>query len=75
MEKIHRQLEGRGILEYWTEKDVSQSTRFSLQTLRNWRHKRTGIPYLKLSGGSVRYKPEAVQKFMEAVTVEPEAGK
>jgi len=75
MTERHKELMDRGILEYWTERDVSRVTKFGLQTLRNWRHERRGIPYLKISGGSIRYKPEDVQKFMEITHIEPGAAK
>jgi hypothetical protein len=63
----------RGVIEYYlTEREVSKSTGFAVPTLRNMRHQRRGIPYLKVQGRSVRYRPEDVSLFMEAVRVVPE---
>jgi len=58
--------------QYVTEKEVSESTNFSIQTLRNHRHESRGIPYLKI-GRSVRYRPADVTAYMEKCFVDPEA--
>ncbi len=49
---------------YVTEKEVARITRRALPTLRNDRHMKRGIPYVKV-GRSVRYKLEDVINFME----------
>lgn len=49
---------------YVDEKVVAKMTGFSLQTLRNHRHLRRGIPYYKL-GRSVRYCLEDVKKYFD----------
>ncbi len=50
---------------YLTEKEVAQITARALPTLRNERHLHRGIPYLKISKRSIRYKTEDVIAFME----------
>ena len=59
------------IEDYLTEKEVSRTTKFSIQTLRNHRHESRGIPYLKINK-SVRYRPADVKRYMEKVFVNPE---
>ena len=58
--------------KYLNEKEVAQLTRRGLQTLRNDRFLRQGIPYLKI-GRSVRYSLEDVIAFMESHKVRTEA--
>ncbi len=55
--------------QYLTENEVSQMTRFAVQTLRNDRFNRRGIPYHKI-GKSVRYKLADVIQFMESGRIE-----
>lgn len=50
--------------KYLTEKQVSEITRIALSTLRNHRHQRRGIPYVKY-GKSVRYDLNDVLNFMD----------
>ena len=50
---------------YLTEIEVEHVTGRSRFTLRNERFLRRGIPYLKISTRSVRYKTEDVIAFME----------
>jgi hypothetical protein len=57
--------------QFLTETEVSQMTRIALQTLRNDRFKRHGIPYYKVGNGkSVRYKLIDVINFMESGRIE-----
>lgn len=51
-----------------TEKTVSEITGRALQTLRNDRHKRQGVPYSRV-GRSIRYKLQDVLEFMESKRV------
>ena len=51
------------------EKEVSRITGFALPTLRNDRHLKKGIPYMK-RGRSVRYCLKDVHNYMEARRVE-----
>ena len=51
---------------YLNEVEVSAFTGRALSTLRNDRFLRRGIPYLKISKRSVRYRTEDVVNFMEA---------
>jgi|APSaa5957512622_1039677.scaffolds.fasta_scaffold08511_4 hypothetical protein len=60
------------IENYLTERDVSEITKFKIQTLRNHRHESRGIPYLKI-GRSIRYRTEDVKAHMEKCFVDPEA--
>jgi hypothetical protein len=60
-----------GEVQYLTENEVSRITRRALQTLRNDRHRRRGIPYVKV-GRSVRYKLDDVYEFMESRRIETE---
>jgi predicted DNA-binding transcriptional regulator AlpA len=54
---------------YLDEVEVAELTGRKVQTLRNDRFKRQGLPYVKL-GRSVRYSYQDVVKFMEARKVE-----
>ncbi len=58
---------------YVSEKEVSQITGLALPTLRNWRFKRTGMPYSKV-GRSVRYAMEDVLHYMESRKVRTDEG-
>jgi hypothetical protein len=53
------------------EREVSKIIGISATTLRIWRHKRRGIPYVKC-GGAVRYRLADVLKYIEANTVHTE---
>ena len=46
------------------EKTVSEKLQVSVQTLRNWRHKGVGPPYVKL-GRAVRYDLQQVSEFLD----------
>ncbi len=50
---------------YLTEKETSELTRKALSTLRNDRHLRRGLPYIK-DGASIRYNLTDVVTYMEA---------
>jgi len=50
---------------YLSEKEVAAITGRAVQTLRNDRFTRRGIPYYKISKRSIRYKTEDVITFME----------
>lgn len=51
---------------YLNEKEVAAITGRAVQTLRNDRFSRRGIPYYKISKRSIRYKSSDVRAFMEA---------
>lgn len=51
---------------YLNEKEVAALTGRAVFTLRNERHLRRGLPYLKIGRRSVRYKVEDVVAYMEA---------
>ena len=52
-------------IQWINEHEVSAITGRAVQTLRNDRHKRKGLPYCKV-GASVRYKLNDVEQFMDA---------
>jgi hypothetical protein len=52
-------------LRYLTEKETAELTRKALSTLRNDRHLRRGLPYIK-DGASIRYNLNDVISYMEA---------
>jgi len=56
---------------YINEHVVSKITGIAVQTLRNDRHRRRGIPYIKI-GRSCRYKLADVIEFMERHRVQTE---
>jgi hypothetical protein len=51
---------------YLNEEEVSLITGRAISTLRNDRHLRRGIPYLKIGRRAVRYKLDDTLSFMEA---------
>ncbi len=58
------------------EKEASRILGVAVQTLRNWRHQRTGPAYIKLSPGSrgrVGYLTEDLESYRMARRIEPEA--
>ncbi len=57
------------LIQYLTEKEVSEITRRALSTLRNERFLGKGIPYSKI-GRSVGYRMDKVIEFMEAGRIE-----
>lgn len=50
---------------YLNEKETSKFTGRALSSLRNDRHLRRGIPYLKVGPRTIRYKLQDVIEFME----------
>jgi hypothetical protein len=55
---------------YVDEHKGSDVTGWKVQTLRNWRHKGVGPPYVKV-GRSVRYNVNDLIDFMERHKIEP----
>lgn len=51
---------------FLNEFEVSAITGRAVATLRNDRHLRRGLPYLKVSARSIRYRTPDVMIFMEA---------
>jgi hypothetical protein len=51
---------------YLNEVEVAAITGRAVPTLRNERHLRRGLPYLKVSKRTIRYKTEDVTAFMES---------
>jgi len=58
-------------VQYVDEKEISKITGIAIQTLRNHRFRRVGIPYHKL-GKSVRYSLEDVYQYMQSHKIETE---
>ena len=56
---------------YLNEQEVSVITGFKLPTLRNHRHLRKGIPWIK-AGSSIKYDPEDVESYMQSHRVDPD---
>jgi hypothetical protein len=50
---------------YLNEMEVAAVTGRAVSTLRNERHLRRGLPYLKVSKRTIRYKLQDVLSFME----------
>jgi hypothetical protein len=50
---------------YLNEKETAELTGRALSTLRNDRHLRRGLPYLKIGRRAIRYKLEDILAFME----------
>ena len=51
---------------FLNEFEVAAITGRAVSTLRNDRHLRRGLPYLKVSQRSIRYRTPDVMNFMEA---------
>ena len=61
------------ITRYLTEKETAELTRKALSTLRNDRHLRRGLPYIK-DGASIRYNLNDVVSYMESRKIVFEQG-
>ena len=61
------------IPKYINEKEVSRITGLALPTLRNHRHLRIGIPYIRATGRAIRYSLKDVVAFMESRKIVPES--
>lgn len=46
------------------ERETATRLKLAISTLRNWRAKRIGPPYLKLGARCVRYRLEDLEKFI-----------
>ena len=57
--------------QFVTEKQVSEITNIPLQTLRNNRFERKGMPYIKI-GRSIRYELSDVVGFMQSRKIHTE---
>jgi DNA-binding transcriptional MerR regulator len=53
-----------------TEGDVARRLAVSLSTIRSWRIKKIGPAFVRLTTGSVRYRPEDVERFIKDSEVE-----
>ncbi len=60
-----------------TERKLAEITGLALQTLRNARHMRRGIPYIRLGGetrGAIRYDLADVEAYFQKRRIDPEGG-
>lgn len=55
-----------------TETEVSEITGKAIQTIRNERCERRGIPYVKVGRRSVRYLPQDILEFIKRHRIDPE---
>lgn len=56
--------------QYLKEQDVCEITKFKLPTLRNHRHLRKGIPFIKI-GRAIFYDPVDVENYMQMHRIDP----
>lgn len=54
---------------FLNEKETSELTGKALSTLRNDRHLRRGIPYLKVGARDIRYQTQDVLTYMTACRI------
>ena len=64
--------QSNSLLSLLTETQVSQITQRAVQTLRNDRFRRRGIPYIRLGGRQIRYRFVDVMAYIEARRIDPE---
>ena len=55
-----------------TPKEAAAMLRVSISTLRSWRKAGKGPPVVQLGPGSYRYSMDAVEKYINSHTSEPE---
>ena len=58
--------------ELLDEKRLAKTLGLSVKTLQQWRWRGIGPPYLKLGGWSVRYDPEAVERWATTGAMNPQ---
>ena len=51
-----------------TQEEVAEYLGYSVGTVENWRYRKVGPDYIKAEGG-IRYRPAAVEKWLDAKTV------
>ena len=56
--------------QYVTETELAEMIQRSVQTLRNDRHRRRGLPYIKI-GRSIRYDLADVEAYLNECRVIP----
>jgi hypothetical protein len=54
-----------------TPEETADELQVKPKTLANQRSAKVGPPYIKLSGGIVRYSRKAVRQWLEANTIDP----
>lgn len=61
-----------GNLSVVNEHEAARLLGLSVQTLRNWRHLRRGLPYCK-HGRAIRYRLADIEAFQLQNRIDPEA--
>lgn len=61
-----------GLPDILTERETSRAIRLAPSTLRNARHHRKLLPFIRV-GRSVRYRKSDIVAYLDANRVEPEA--
>ena len=69
--KITSKKSSEGIVMNVNEKALAKEMNLSVQTLRNWRHKGKGPPYIKI-GRAVRYNIKDIEKYLKQNRIDPE---
>jgi hypothetical protein len=59
--------------EYWTTKELAEHLRASEETVRGWRSRGGGPPFVKVKG-LIRYRIKDVRAFLYGRTVRDEGG-
>ena len=52
-----------------TSKEAAHMLGTTEATLRTWRWAKVGPPYIKMSRGAIRYRPDAIEQYLERCTV------
>ncbi len=56
-----------------TTSEVAQKLQVNKGTLRNWRHKKKGPPFIKLETGAIRYYEKHVENWIWVEVEDPNA--
>jgi len=56
--------------EYLTELQIADYLKISVHTIRSYRQRKKGPPYIKSDTGLIRYVKEDVDKYMVGYSVE-----
>jgi hypothetical protein len=75
LKAIHRRLTNGGVkamgLQLLDEKQAAKRIGVKVQTLRNWRHLRKGLPYVKLGERAIRYIDSDCDEFVLKNSIDP----
>ncbi len=56
-------------MEYLNEKETAKYMGVARITLKVWRSKKTGLPFIKTDTGLIRYSKRDIDKYMESFKV------